>query len=626
MQNATYFIAPNGNDSNSGRIDSPLATLAKANELVKAGDTIYMRGGTYKPAKDTITYLTKDGTKDAPIRLFAYQNENPILDASHWTRRTTATGGKQVIWQRGDYWHVKGIEITGSSRHGYIAESVKGSIFEDLNIHDNDQTGLGLFGDGTEDNLILGGDFYRNYDPFRKGQDADGLGIGQGSGKGNVIRNVRAYHNSDDGIDLYAFSDNITIENTWAFGNGIDRWNVGDAFDGDGAGFRLSSDVGPVAEKPDLAHIIRNNLAWDNAVRGFNYNGSLGTLQILNNTSYNNGVSYAFNRGNHRLRNNIAVGGDLQIERELGVDDANNSWTLPVVANADDFISVDSTAAEGPRQADGSLPDTDFLKLREDSDLIDAGIEIGLPFEGAAPDLGAFEFQSTQRPPVEPIAQYNFDNTISNVVTDDSFAGNNNSGRLINGVREEGERGRHIVLNGNGQVQIPNSTDINLGIHEERTVSLWFKVNDKSLTSRKQLLYEEGAGVRGLNAYIFDDELYVGGWNEPSRESNWAGSWIKTDNINSNQWHNVTLVLDGGEDITNNALTAYLDGQEFGRSEGSQLWNHPGGIGLGRVFRGTKFHDGQEPNGGQGLTGSLDDVRIYNDALSANQVEILATM
>lgn len=46
-----------------------------------------------------------------------------------------------------------------------------------------------------------------------------------------------------------------------------------------------------------------------------------------------------------------------------------------------------------PRNPDGSLPDITFGKLVEGSDLIDAGMAVGLPYEGAAPDIGAFEYE-----------------------------------------------------------------------------------------------------------------------------------------------------------------------------------------------------------------------------------------
>jgi hypothetical protein len=60
----------------------------------------------------------------------------------------------------------------------------------------------------------------------------------------------------------------------------------------------------------------------------------------------------------------------------------------------------------GPRKADGSLPDVKFLHLSAGSTLIDKGTNVGLPFSGKAPDLGAFEFGATDivREPVVPQA------------------------------------------------------------------------------------------------------------------------------------------------------------------------------------------------------------------------------
>ena len=232
----------------------------------------------------------------------------------------------------------------------------------------------------------------------------------------------------------------------------------------------------------------------------------------------------------------------------------------------------------------------------------------------------------TPSPSIAPVAKYNFDNMISNAITDDSYAGLDNSGTLINGTREEGFRGRHILLNGNSRVEIPNSKDINLGIKKERTVSLWFKVDDKSVNSRKQVLYEEGACVRGLNAYVFEDKLFVGGWNKPDSESNWQGTWLQTDQLASDQWHHLAFVLKGDKTVADNSFTAYLDGEVFGAGEGSQLWSHGGGIGFGSINRGSKFHDGQPIRGANGLAGALDNVSIFNDALSAEQVQALASL
>jgi hypothetical protein len=58
----------------------------------------------------------------------------------------------------------------------------------------------------------------------------------------------------------------------------------------------------------------------------------------------------------------------------------------------DDFISLDSSQLRWPRRADGSLPDINFLRLRESSDLVDKGVDVGLAYKGEAPDIGALEY------------------------------------------------------------------------------------------------------------------------------------------------------------------------------------------------------------------------------------------
>ena len=62
-----------------------------------------------------------------------------------------------------------------------------------------------------------------------------------------------------------------------------------------------------------------------------------------------------------------------------------------MTADAADFQSLSATDAAAPRQADGSLPVNGFAKLVLGSDLIDKGVNVGIAYCGAAPDLGAFE-------------------------------------------------------------------------------------------------------------------------------------------------------------------------------------------------------------------------------------------
>ncbi|MFB9615761.1 DUF1565 domain-containing protein, partial [Kutzneria kofuensis] len=43
----TYYVAPSGNDSAAGTQTAPWASIAHAQAVVQAGDTVYFRGGTY---------------------------------------------------------------------------------------------------------------------------------------------------------------------------------------------------------------------------------------------------------------------------------------------------------------------------------------------------------------------------------------------------------------------------------------------------------------------------------------------------------------------------------------------------------------------------------------------------
>ena len=173
----------------------------------------------------------------------------------------------------------------------------------------------------------------------------------------------------------------------------------------------------------------------------------------------------------------------------------------------------------------------------------------------------------------------------------------------------------------NDYVKINNSSDINTGSHHtQKTIEAWFKVNDKSITNRKQTIYEQGGTVRGLNIYIHGGRLYVGGWNEPGGESNWQGTWLSTNNIQNGTWHHVALTLNGGNSKTNNAFKGYLDGQEFGSGQGSKLWNHPGDISIGRN-KDTKFHSG-DYNSYRYFGGYIDEMRLWN--ITRTQAQISA--
>ena len=218
------------------------------------------------------------------------------------------------------------------------------------------------------------------------------------------------------------------------------------------------------------------------------------------------------------------------------------------------------------------------------------------------------------------------DETAKKQAADSSPEGKNNQGKLRKGAKF---RNGVVELDGkNDLIQVKDSNDINIGTHAKRTISLWFQVDDKNISSQKQIIYEEGgvkSGVGGLNIYIEDGLLYFGGWNQ--QQGNWSGTYLSSDDITSNTWHHVALVLDAEEGLNtpqSKAFKAYLNGVKVGEGEGMELESHRDNIGIGGLNQTTKFHDGEaQKNSKHSLGGNIDDIRVYNRALSAEEISLL---
>lgn len=77
---ADIFVAPGGSDDGDGSAARPYATLNKAVAVVRPGQTIALRGGTYRPARPVT--ITTSGTANKRIVLTNYRDERAVIDAS----------------------------------------------------------------------------------------------------------------------------------------------------------------------------------------------------------------------------------------------------------------------------------------------------------------------------------------------------------------------------------------------------------------------------------------------------------------------------------------------------------------------------------------------------------------
>lgn len=382
---ATYYVATNGNDSNPGTFEQPFATPQRAvtNAALAPGDTIYVRGGVYMLT--TPVKPAKNGAATNYIRLWAYPGETPIFDFSGMGTI------EKALDVRRSFWHVRGIVVRYAPDNGIFVAGVS-NIIEGCVVHDckNDGFALGSTTARCTNALIINCDSYRNFQPSSYGNNGDGFAAKSGAGPGNVFIGCRAWHNSDDGWDFY-YNTNfpVVLSNCWAFLNGYDLWGVGTNFSGNGNGFKLGG-AGTRA-----GHFLTNCVAFGNANKGFDHNHSQAGQTIVNCTGYSNRVNFSFYEtplvGTNLLINNIAFVG-TPTNLDPTTVQISNSWQHFVVT-AQDFASLDIALALAPRGPDYSLPTNAFLRLAPGSKLIDAGTYVGLPYRGAAPDLGAFEFE-----------------------------------------------------------------------------------------------------------------------------------------------------------------------------------------------------------------------------------------
>ena len=391
---AQIYVATYGNDDSLGTKEKPYATFTKAISESAPGDTICVRGGTYNLTTTITITAVKSGTDSQMCTMTAYNNEVPVLDFSEQEL------GSKGISLKSNYWHIIGLNITKAGDNGMDINFGSNNIIERCQFYRNNDTGLQLSA-GSANNQIINCDSYYNADPPDYA-DADGFAPKLTVGSGNYFYGCRAWGNCDDGWDGYlrgADDVSTTLENCWTWGNGYLENGSDPGSQANGNGFKMGG--GDNSNSDSLMHhfTLIKCVAFNNKAKGFDQNNNMGSMILYNCTGYNNQTA------NYRIQRAIDPEQVVIVKNCLSYDglaqlgdfaiQETNSWFPAFEVTADDFLSLDTDLASAARQADGSLPDIDLLHLAEGSDLIDAGVDLGFPFNGLAPDLGAFETDFT---------------------------------------------------------------------------------------------------------------------------------------------------------------------------------------------------------------------------------------
>ncbi len=310
-------------------------------------------------------------------------------------------------------------------------------------------------------NKVINCDSYENADlksfsGSDDGGDADGFACKLFPGPGTEFRGCRAWTNSDDNWDLYMVYHPVVIDHCWA-------WHAGYLKSGgegkNGNGFKLGgggSAGGAAFAQSTGAHVVTNCVAFENLHKGFDQNNAYEGMYVINCTAWGNEYNYrfptVFEYGPMTIRNSIGWGATAQKsgvavgnheflsedkEGYIAPDTKYCSWLefdgcnpikegmkdayknyLVTKDHSGEFLSLSVDDFMAPREADGSLPNNNFARLKPDSKFKDAGTpiigftparkmteaqctaagveyitidDLYIPYNDAAPDLGAYE-------------------------------------------------------------------------------------------------------------------------------------------------------------------------------------------------------------------------------------------
>ena len=397
----SYYVAPYGNDGSPGTIDAPFATVQRAhdNGELQPGDVIYLRGGTYHPTEQTV--FSKVGNAGNYFILRSYPGEVPVIDGQNIPEgNINSVSTPTWFFNKARFWKIRGpIHLTNGRGAGVYIEGGRFLEFEQVESSYNGQRaaraghGFFIYSSSTSDILFKNCDAHHNANHlWKSGEDQLGNQYQHGDGWrifgwSNIrLIGCRAWHNLDDGYDFTQADSRIEMIDCWAAYSGIDdaagsitgtpdkpmpRW------EGDGIKLGYGND--------SAQHRAIRCLSWNNHCHGWTVRG--GPYEIYNSAAYNNaedafsGINNTSNirRNTYGFRNRLGNGG--------GADGYSG-----IVVTPDDFVSLDDAGMLGPRRDDGGLPETNFLKPAQGSKLIDAGVDVGISFEGSAPDIGPFEY------------------------------------------------------------------------------------------------------------------------------------------------------------------------------------------------------------------------------------------
>lgn len=388
-------------------INAKLSTL-------QPGDTLLVRSGTYAEAIS----LPRSGAAGKPIVLQAYPGEKPVI----------AVTGTMLNADQ-DYWVIRGLifdHLGGASD----AVKIRGRFITLSHCELRNGKRDGIDGASSSSDITIENCTIHNF-VWQAGNDAHGIVINAGATRWKIINNT-IYNCGGDAIQLYAsdkteianYSKDITISGNILYTTlGADSENALDFKGVDGClvdgnemyGFENKAWV----TQKGCRNITGSNNFIHDSQRGIEFRGEGGksqmNIRLVRNVIYNIRQYYAIKFDDvanveilHNTLANIAAksfriegeglrGGVIRNNLIYNSGSVSISGPFNCQVGHNGWFNAKAKAMQGEGDLTGSDP---FFKnavqanfeLQASSPARDAGVNLGQPFVGNNPDLGAFEF------------------------------------------------------------------------------------------------------------------------------------------------------------------------------------------------------------------------------------------
>ncbi len=217
-----FYLATNGSDSNNGSKTSPWKSLYTSIKKLGAGDTLYVREGTYSFGGENI--IAAHGTSSNPITIRAYPGETPTFKGN--------TTQSIFMWFRNaGYINVSGLTIYGdpsaasSVSHGGAVFQYTGDTYG-INVTNNDIYGSSAWaatmhifyvGAGTVRNLTISGNLMDG-----KGSDGAGYHAYHDPSGTHILVANNVIRNFDQCVMIWADTSSLVIRD-----NKLDHCRIG---------------------------------------------------------------------------------------------------------------------------------------------------------------------------------------------------------------------------------------------------------------------------------------------------------------------------------------------------------------------------------------------------------------